>query len=170
MVEGHGDLDKGNFGSEGLIAYGGGVPPWWCRTAAAAEAWALFIVLSFSSSVPVIKTDCMALLINAQAGFIAATLPSKMLARVWNLIGGTVDGDFTALADPRRLVWMPAHQGFGAIFSKTLSNGKLYSVVDWRANRLVDAIAKCFANGMLVPDYFISLTMSARLSCKHSVA
>ena len=152
------------------MAYGGGIPPWWCRTAAAAEAWALYIVLSFSVSVPVIKTDCLALLHNAQAGMAVATSASKMLARIWNLIGGIVDGDLSELADSQRLVWIPAHQGFGAIRSRILSNGRHYSVIDWRANRLVDAIANCYANDIVRLEFIFSLTMSARAAVRHSVA
>ena len=156
--------------SEGLVGYGGGVPPWWCRTAAAAEAWALYVALSLSVAVPVVKTDCLALLHNAQSGAVAATSPTKMLARIWNLISGILDGDFSGLADHRRLVWLPAHQGFGAIHSRVLSDGKLYSVIDWRANRLVDAIAKAFANDHAVPCLVSALTLSARCAVRHSVA
>jgi len=51
--------------SEGLVAYGGGHPPSWCKTAAAAEAWALHIILSMSVMPPNVRTDCMALLSTA---------------------------------------------------------------------------------------------------------
>ena len=87
------------------------------------------------------------------------------------MIGGTLDGDLSTLGDAQRLVWMPAHQSLGAIWSsRTLSNGRLYSVVDWRANRLVDAIAKAFANENAVPNTLILFTLSARAACRHSTA
>ena len=156
--------------SLGLVAYSGGNPPWWCRTAAAAEAWALYTVLALSVLSPVVKTDCLALLNAARTGLQAATMASKRIARIWGMIGTVLDGDLSSLADDSRLVWMPAHQGFGAVGQRVLSSGKTYTVVDWRANRLADAIAKAFANDMAPPGSMVSLTMCARAAYRHSVA
>ncbi len=154
----------------GLVAYGGGCPPWWCRTAAAAEAWALYMVLALNPDVPTIKTDCLALLNTAQAGLVAAMTASKKLARVWGLIGTVLDGNLSHLADATILVWLPAHLGFNAVSRRVLSNGRLYTTLDWRANRLVDALAKAFANDMAAPKSLMDVVLSARVAQKHSLA
>ena len=56
-----------------------------------------------------------------------------------------MDGNIATLVEDGQLVWMPAHQPLRAIDSETLSNGNLLTGVDWRANRLVDALAKMAA-------------------------
>ena len=53
-----------------------------------------------------------------------------------------MDGSINRLAKDGLLVWMPAHQTSAAIGVQTLSNGDKLSATDWRANRLVDALAK----------------------------
>ena len=63
-----------------LLAYGLGVPPGWCKTAAAAEAWALHIALLESAFPPKLRTDCLSLLSTAQEGATQATGPAKPLA------------------------------------------------------------------------------------------
>ena len=68
--------------ARGLVAFGGGHPPPWIRTAAGAEAWAFNIVLKLSEFIPCITTDCKALLDTAERGEIRATGPKMILARV----------------------------------------------------------------------------------------
>ena len=68
--------------SEGLVAFGGGHPPFSVRTAAAAEAWALQVVLTISEHLPNVRTDCMALLDTAERGHVCATGPKMLLARI----------------------------------------------------------------------------------------
>ena len=51
--------------SRELLAYGHGCPPHWCGTAAAAEAWALYVAISLCPAPPQVKTDCLALLHTA---------------------------------------------------------------------------------------------------------
>ena len=65
-----------------LLAFGLGWPPSWCDTAAAAEAWAMFVVVNQCPFVPPIRTDCHALLSSALAGASSATHHDRPLARV----------------------------------------------------------------------------------------
>ena len=121
------------------------MPPSWCATAAAAEAWALHMALAESPFPPRLKTDCRSLLVTAGQGTAAAVDASRPLARIWKLIAASLDGNVSAILVNHTLTWMPAHQPVSAIGEKVLSNGKLFSVVDWRANRLVDSLSKLAA-------------------------
>ena len=43
------------------------------------------------------------------------------------------------------LRWMPAHTAEGSIGRVTTSDGTMLTALEWRANRLVDALAKSAA-------------------------
>ena len=49
-----------------LAAYKWGVPPNWCNTEAAAEAWALHVALLDSVTPPQLRTDCQRVLATAR--------------------------------------------------------------------------------------------------------
>ena len=153
-----------------LLAYGYGVPPSWCATAAAAEAWALHMALVQCPFVPAIRTDCQSLLKTAAEGVALATQANRSLARVWGLIAGSTDGNIAALVENGQLVWMPAHQTLSAIDNRTLSNGKLLTGVDWHANRLVDALAKMAAATMKAPHAITRLLDSGKVAVRHAAA
>lgn len=153
-----------------LAAYGYGVPPCWCKTAAAAEAWALHIALKESAFPPKLRTDCQCLLSTAREGAAQATGPSRPLARIWGLIATSLDGHTEGLTERGLLVWMPAHQPLSAISNAKLSNGKLLSGVDWRANRLVDALAKSAATTVRAPSPLRCLLESGHIAAKHRAA
>ena len=156
--------------SNDLLAFGMGCPPLWCRSAASAEAWALFVAVSSCPAPPRMKTDCLALLRTAEEGLMKAAASSRPLARLWNQIGNALDGDICQLMGHKLLVWMPAHQSTAAIGSRTLSNGDRMSVIDWRANRLVDALAKEAAKQRQAPMAITRLLASARTAVKHAAA
>ena len=151
--------------SQGLLAFGGGVPPPWCNTAAAAEAWALLMAISHSVALPRIITDCKGLLDTAEAGFAAATAPSRVLARVWVAINVALDNKFVDLATA--LAWFPAHQTAAMIGHPVRRTGKILTVVHWRANRLADAVAKAFARDHLASEELATLVTSGRTSVLH---
>ena len=65
---------------------------------------------------------------------------------------------------------MPAHQPLSAIGEGTLSNGKLLTGIDWRANRLVDALAKLAAATAQAPKEVICLLESGKAAVKHAAA
>ena len=64
-----------------LVAYGLGVPPCWCSTAAAAETLALHMALSEAAFTPCIRTDCQSLLTVASDGTASATAASNAILR-----------------------------------------------------------------------------------------
>jgi len=153
-----------------LVAYGHGCPPAWCTTAAAAETWALAKALSLSSFPPHLRTDCQGLLASAghsQSVILGADRP---LARAWAVIAAALDGDTASLERDGRLVWMPAHQSMAAIGAKRLSNGVYMNAVDWRANRLVDALAKQAAATRQAPAAVLRLLKSAKAAVRHAAA
>ena len=115
------------------------------RTAAAAEAWMLPIVLAMCPRPPPIITDCLSLVATAQAGTARATASSRPLAGVWRRVAAVTDGDVTALVRDRRLVWMPSHSSLAAALTREKSDGSLVTRTQWRANRLCDAHAKLAA-------------------------
>ena len=153
-----------------LVAYGLGVPPSWCKSAAAAEAWALHVALRENPFLPKLRTDCQSLLATAREGAAQATGPARPLARIWSLITSSLDGRIETIVERGHLVWMPAHQPLSAIGSAVLSNGKLLSGVDWRANRLVDALAKQAATTVRAPREVRCLLESGRAAVKHAAA
>ena len=136
-----------------LLACGRGTPPHWCSTAAAAEAWALLVVLSLVPFPPVMRTDCQALLSTLRSSPSDATGANRQLARIWVSVAEVLGGCFKAFQDCDRLVWMPAHTTLASVGEVKMSNGQRLTTVDWRANRLVDALAKTSA---LEAQYFPS--------------
>ena len=128
-----------------LIAYGSAVPPAWVRTAAAAELWAVTLVLSLAAAPPEIRTDCRSILTAAAAGSARATRPTGALAQLWSRIATLLDDNVYALIETGKLIWMPAHSSQSAIGRAVRSDGHFVTPLDWRANRLADAIAKAAA-------------------------
>ena len=66
----------------------------------------------------------------------------RPLARVWTMIAAALDGDVSLLASGRALIWMPAHGPVSSIGHALKSDGQEVTAIDWRANRLADALAK----------------------------
>ncbi len=153
-----------------LVAFGRGCPPGWCTTAAAAEAWALATALTLSPFPPQLRTDCQALLTTAEEGAQKALAANRPLARAWAVIAAALDGDLANLTREQKLVWLPAHQTTAAIGERLLSNGRLFSAIDWRANRLVDALAKKAAAEQQAPAAITRLLGRAKAAVRHAAA
>jgi hypothetical protein len=119
---------------------------------------------------PQLRTDCQCLLTTASEGAAQATAASRPLARIWNLIATSLDGEIEKIVVQGALVWMPAHQPLSAIGNAELSNGKRLTGVDWRANRLVDALAKQAADTMRLPRAVRCLLESGQAAVKHYAA
>ena len=153
-----------------LVAYGRGSPPSWCTTAAAAEAWALSVALQLCPFPPDLRTDCLSLLRTAEGGLSKAVAANRPLARIWGRIGCSLDADITCLVRDEKLVWVPAHQTTAAIGNKELSNGQMLTAVDWRANRLVDALAKQAARERQAPPAITRLLTSGKVAVNHAAA
>ena len=96
-----------------VLAFGGGKPPHWAtwdNSAAAAEAWALYVALSSNPHVPKVVTDCFGLLGSLRKAFGGASGHACPLSRIWHLVFSVLDGtDAKGLVDNGRIVWMPAH-------------------------------------------------------------
>ena len=86
------------------------------------------------------------------------------------MINELLDGDLEALVRNCNLVWLPAHQPVSAIGSRELSNGKKMTAKDWRANRLVDVLARKAAETGRAPPSVRSLIASGRSAAKHAAA
>ena len=153
-----------------LLGYGLGRPPTWCGTAAAAEAWALQTVIQLCPFPPAMRTDCLSLLKTAQAGTQSATKASRPLARVWNLIAEAIGLDLSTLTSSGLLVWVPAHHSHNAVGEAKLSNGLRLSNVDWRANRLVDKLAKMAAGAHCEPEHLVELAAGLDAATLHAAA
>ena len=134
-----------------LLAFGNGNPPSWVTNAAGAEAWALLVVSEVCPCLPHVVTDCKGVRDMLCAGRVSATAHTRPLARIWKGIFHALDN----VDDPdrygSRLVWMPAHGAIHTIGNVTKSNGAAITSIDWRATRLVDALAKLAAACHQVP-------------------
>jgi hypothetical protein len=151
-----------------LLGTARGTPPQWCSTAAAAEAWALLEVLRQTHTPPKMRTDCLSLVKTAKQGAEAATAPSRLLARIWVCIADILDGDLTTLERMNLLVWQPAHQTVQAIGQRHGSDGRKITTIDWRANRLADALAKQGAEQVRATKEARNLIKSGREAVRHA--
>ena len=158
IVSQHGDL----------LAYGLGWPPSWCSTAAAAETWALQFILRATPFPPTMKTDCLSLLATCRLGSKRATHHSRVLARVWVAISEAMDIDITALHEQGNLVWVPAHKSIKCVGEAKCSDGTRLSMIDWRANRLVDMLAKIAAGHLQASEHTTQLLTSIDAAVSYS--
>ena len=130
-------------GNGQLVGLGSGRPPLWIQIAAGAEAWAFFIDARMTPSLPSLVIECLEVCNTLATGRGVATGPDRRLARVWcGIFGALKDEAAVAL---ERLIWMPAHGAVHTINNALRSDGRPISGIDWRANRLVDALAKAAA-------------------------
>ena len=132
------------------MACGHGTPPRWIIDAAGAELWAYFTTISMCMTVPSVVTDCQGVLNGLQAGVAATTGPKRKLARTWNLLAGALDGSFSEAAQATQ--WMPAHGSAATIGQVSTSSGLPLPALYWRANRLVDFLAKSAASLNRLPQ------------------
>ena len=79
-----------------------------------------------------------------------------------------LDGDITTLASLERVVWQPAHLTVQAVGQRRCSDGSKLTTVAWRANRLVDALAKQAANTIRATESTRKLVKSATTAALHS--
>ena len=125
-----------------LVAFGNAVPAPWVRTAAAAELWAVMLVLAYTIKPPQIITDCLSILSAATAGSASAAAPNRLLAQLWVRIAMLLDTDVSVLSTCGYLILMPAHGAAATIGNALRSDGNVVTSIDWRANRFADALAK----------------------------
>ena len=128
-----------------LLGVALGTPPSWIRDSAGAEAWAVYTVLAMSVAFPNIVTDCLGIINGLAEGRTKAAAPCRSLARVWSMIYNTLDAEVIDSALQARVTWMPSHGSRLTIGSRDKSDGQAVTTIDWRANRLADAVAKAAA-------------------------
>ena len=153
-----------------LLACGRGLPPSWVRDAAGAEAWALACILRLEPGTPDTTTDCLNLLQGLRRGRAIATDASCGLARVWSHIFAALDDDARVAAMLEGLRWMPAHGAQHTIARARKSDGDVVTPVDWRANRLADALAKRAAAEHRAPHAVRRLAADAAAASAYMLA
>jgi hypothetical protein len=151
-----------------LLAYGRGVPPCWVKDAAGAEAWAFAAILRMCPELPSTMTDCYNVLRAISDGRGKMMAASSPLARVWMTAFNILD-DYGAY-ELDKVTWMPAHNGQGSIGRVFASNGKPLTAVQWRANRLVDLLAKSAARPRRLPREARKLVETAAAALEYSLA
>ena len=68
-----------------------------------------------------------------------------LFAGVWTLIGNALDNDLAAIVDRGKLQRLPSHLSRDAMCLSRKSDGPPVTVLDWRLNRLANAVAKSAA-------------------------
>ena len=148
-----------------LLAAGHGVPPDWINDAAGAELWAFYQVTRLCTFMPKVVTDCLGILQGLQAGPDSSTEAKKKLARTWSMIASNLDGCFQDAAS--LTTWMPSHGAEHSIGQVLDSNGKPITGLMWRANRLVDFLAKSAASPHRLPKRTLDKVKTAAKSLQH---
>ena len=128
-----------------LLAYGRGVPPGWIEDAAAAEAWAYQVIMSLLPTSPSVVTDCLNIVQTMKKGMKSDLGEKSPLARICQMVYLANDSADLSEEQLRELVWMPAHGSIASVGVATMSDGNKVSILQWRANRLVDLLAKSAA-------------------------
>ena len=97
----------------------------------------------------------------ARHGSPSKCINSERIVKKFNPKGGwdvvLCIGDEGGYLPNTRVVWMPAHRPQSSIGHAMKSNGHPINALDWRANRLVDALAKMAAMLDSAPDIAFSL-------------
>ena len=153
-----------------VVGYAVGAPPAWATTSAAAEGWALLMVVKASVNPPRVVTDCLGLLDTLERGQEAATGAGRVLARLWALLFSAFDGKPPDGYVHTDLCWMGSHGSRAVIGVARRSDGKLVSQTDWRANRLVDAFARQAAERKRLPKSTRDLLRVAGEAVRHQAA
>ena len=170
-----GTLLDGHYGSHGRVGFGilalgaddqilaavYGTPPVWITTVPGAEAWALYAALRHSITAGGVVTDCMGVEIAAQRALSGVVSSRSPLARVWAALRCILDD--TGIP----VTWMPAYLSLAASASRVRSDGGLVTPRDWRANRLVDALAKQGARLHQVPHAAVRRMHAGAASVLH---
>ena len=133
-----------------MLAYGRGVPSVWVEDVVAAEAWAFQVIMSLSPTSPSVVTDCLNIVHTMKRGMAAALAEKSPLARVWQLVFRANDSAGFTDDQLRDLVWMPAHGSLASVGKATMSDGSKVGMLQWRANRLVDLLAKSAARPLRI--------------------
>ena len=153
---------------QSLLACGCGTPPNWISDATGAEAWGLQVVARLTSTLPSVITDCFGIVQTLRGGAREAVSPKRKLARVWGMIVRNIDGDFGSACE--KVTWMPAHTSLKSIGHAQDSNGAAITAIMWRANRLVDLLAKSAALQSRLPKKVTQFVARSAKLVEHQAA
>ena len=143
------------------------MPPHWIQDAAGADFWAVHCVISLASIiVPHIVTDCKGIYDSCRMCPSSLTDHDKALARTWSLIVHALDNNFEEIR--QRLKWVPSHTAAANLSQTRDSDGLPITPLMWRANRLVDALAKRAAAGERAPSWAMQLIAEAGSLVRHA--
>ena len=109
-------------------------------------------------------------ILAAKAGTASATNGIKQLGRTLKAIASNMGDDISALVKTHLLSWIPAHLPYAAMGERMLPCGRRLTALDWRANRLVDALAKMGAAAHKASEETGKLLMSTAAIVIHNAA
>ncbi len=120
--------------------------------AAGAEAYAFLVILRLTPFFPDTTTDCLNVVDSVKKGKAATTMARSPQARIWMEVFGIMQDMGASIEDAlQQLRWMPAHGPKSSIGVALKSDLRLVSALEWRANRLVDSLAKSAADPRRCP-------------------
>jgi hypothetical protein len=128
------------------------------------------IVLMVNIAPPIVTTDCLSILTAAISGSAAVMAANKKLAHIWARIAAILDGNVASLIEGELLIWMPAHGSMTTIGRAMKSYDRVVTAIDWRANRLADALAKSAVGKVSACINADKLLSAAELLVKHEAA
>ena len=73
------------------------------------------------------------------------------------------------MLNDNKLRWIPAYLTESAV-QRTLSSGHVFTITDWRANRLADALAKSVSYASAISEDSSDFLAAANLATKHACA
>ena len=79
------------------------------------------------------------------------------------------DGQVNNMLNDNKLRWIPAYLTESAV-QRTLSSGHVFTITDWRANRLADALAKSVSYASAISEDSSDFLAAANPATKHACA
>ena len=79
-----------------------------------------------------------------------------------------VGEELQTIVSSNKLVWVPAHKSVEAVGKATKSDGQKLTMLDRRANRLVDALAKTAAAHVAAPNKVVKFLQKADAAAAHA--
>jgi len=153
-----------------LLAMAHGISPSWIKDAAGAEVWAFYVALQLSPTPPRIVTDCKNITETLLAGVHVACEAKCPLARTWRMVAHILEDSGDTAAACKQTIWMPSHGSLASVGTVLKSNCTPVSTLDWRANRLVDALAKKAAAEFRLPAEIRHLLGNAEDTLERALA
>ena len=153
-----------------LLGYGSGVPPAWIHDAAGAELWAFYVVIREAPGMPRTFTDCQGILDGLAATPARLVDQHSKLARTWAMILQAVEDSADKVKE--QVTWVPAHVTASRMMAlpPNTSAGTPMTWRQWRANRLVDMVAKAAAEQTRLPPEANELMRKADALNTHAAA